>query len=445
MKKNILFVLLFQIYMSYGAKVYGTIENNTEDKGKIVKGKFLKEFLIDDKGNYEVIIDVEKEGLYTLYFDKIQIIVYLSNASNLEVSMDIKNNDKDIIFKGDGFEASQYLINRNKLYIPLYKDLTSLYSKTSEDFLSTIEKVIAENKELLQNTNNISENFIRLENKNINFTAQNWFKNYEMYHRYYTKKSAKNTKIIDEKIIKNFDYSIEDWEYSKEYVILIINQFNSNFYKQKESKRIEFLNAELQKIESESMQQSFLNNVSRSINTISDTNKKLLDYIVSKSNDQIFKDNLVSRYQKMTTFENGSVAPPFEYENEQGEKVSLASLLGKYVYIDFWATWCKPCVAEIPDLKKIEEKYKDKNIVFLSISLDDQKNKDKWKKFIKDREMHGIQLIVENAWSSKVVSDYVIEGIPKFVLIDKEGIIVEKSAPRPSSGKLEKILDKLLR
>lgn len=116
---------------------------------------------------------------------------------------------------------------------------------------------------------------------------------------------------------------------------------------------------------------------------------------------------------------------------------------GKNIYIDFWATWCKPCVAEIPDLKKLEEKFKDKNIVFLSISLDSQKDVEKWKNFIEKKELGGIQLIAENAWSSKTVKDYLVDSIPRFIIVDSEGTLVDIDAPRPSSGKINKVLNRL--
>lgn len=141
---------------------------------------------------------------------------------------------------------------------------------------------------------------------------------------------------------------------------------------------------------------------------------------------------------------NGAKAPTFDYENYKGGKTSLESLKGKYVYIDVWATWCGPCRAEIPHLKKVEEAYHEKNIEFVSISIDRAKDHDKWKQFVADKELGGIQLFADNDWNSQFVKDFQINGIPRFILIGPNGEIVNADAPRPSSPELTKLLDSVL-
>ena len=113
------------------------------------------------------------------------------------------------------------------------------------------------------------------------------------------------------------------------------------------------------------------------------------------------------------------------------------------MYVDVWATWCGPCKAEIPFLKKVEKQYHGKNILFLSLSIDKAKDHDKWKAMIKDKELGGIQLFADNDWNSKFVTDYLIKGIPRFILIDPTGNIVTANAPRPSNKKLIELFDEL--
>ena len=142
---------------------------------------------------------------------------------------------------------------------------------------------------------------------------------------------------------------------------------------------------------------------------------------------------------------NGSKAPSFDYENYKGGKTSLESLKGKYVYIDVWATWCGPCRAEIPHLKKVEKAYHGKNIEFVSISIDRVKDHEKWKKFVADKELGGIQLFADNDWNSQFVKDFKINGIPRFILIGPNGEIVNADAPRPSSASLVELFDSVLK
>lgn len=141
---------------------------------------------------------------------------------------------------------------------------------------------------------------------------------------------------------------------------------------------------------------------------------------------------------------NNSKAPNFDYENAAGGKTTLASLKGKYVYIDVWATWCGPCRAEIPSLKKMEEKFHNKNIEFVSISVDTDKDHEKWKTFVKEKELGGIQLFADKNWLSDFIKAFNINSIPRFILIDPSGTVVDADAARPSDPKLEKQLSSLL-
>ncbi|WP_339887340.1 TlpA disulfide reductase family protein [uncultured Flavobacterium sp.] len=142
---------------------------------------------------------------------------------------------------------------------------------------------------------------------------------------------------------------------------------------------------------------------------------------------------------------NGNPSPTFTYENHKGGETSLGDFKGKYVYIDVWATWCAPCRAEIPFLQKIEEKYHGKNIVFVSVSIDAKKDYEKWRNFVKDKQLGGVQLIADNDWNSKFVKDFGINGIPRFILIGPDGNVVNANADRPSSENLDKVLSELVK
>jgi len=142
---------------------------------------------------------------------------------------------------------------------------------------------------------------------------------------------------------------------------------------------------------------------------------------------------------------NNTQAPSFEYENHAGGKTKLEDLRGKYVYIDVWATWCGPCRAEIPSLQKIEEKYHDKKIAFVSISVDEQKDYEKWKKFVVEKQLGGIQLYADKNWMSDFIKAFGINSIPRFILIDPTGKVVNADADRPSNPKLQEQLDTLLK
>ena len=139
----------------------------------------------------------------------------------------------------------------------------------------------------------------------------------------------------------------------------------------------------------------------------------------------------------------GDPSPKFDYPDPFGKNVALDDLKGKYVYIDVWATWCGPCKKEIPFLKDLDEEYKGKDIAFVSLSIDKMEHKEKWLKMIKDEELKGIQILADKDWNSEFVTAYNIKGIPRFILIDKEGNIIDSNAPRPSDPYLKEVLGEL--
>ena len=167
---------------------------------------------------------------------------------------------------------------------------------------------------------------------------------------------------------------------------------------------------------------------------------------LQKKNIESSLEGLTQYYKKAleTKKLNNTPAPSFDYINYAGGKSTLADFKGKYVYIDAWATWCGPCRAEIPFLKAKEEMYHDKNIVFLSISIDTQKDFEKWKKFVGEKELKGVQLFADNDWKSEFVKAYNIDGIPRFILVDPKGMTVNANAPRPSAPEFDQEVGGLL-
>jgi thiol-disulfide isomerase/thioredoxin len=150
-------------------------------------------------------------------------------------------------------------------------------------------------------------------------------------------------------------------------------------------------------------------------------------------------------YEKALHKNVGQKGLEFTYKDINDKPVSFSDFKGKYVYIDLWATWCGPCKAEIPYMKKIEEDYHGKNIVFVSLSLDKPKDIQKWKDFVKKEQLKGIQIMADKDFSSDVAKNYDVNAIPRFLLFDTKGNIINADALRPSNPELRVQLDKLLK
>ncbi|MBI3501435.1 MAG: AhpC/TSA family protein [Bacteroidetes bacterium] len=167
---------------------------------------------------------------------------------------------------------------------------------------------------------------------------------------------------------------------------------------------------------------------------------KVADSLTAKypaiKNLQGFKE-FVNGKKKLST---GMAAPEITMNDKDGKPLSLSSLKGKIVLVDFWASWCKPCRAENPFVVSLYTKYKDKGLDIFSVSLDF--NKDAWLKAIAHDKLSWKNHVTDlKQWQSPVVAEYGFQGIPFTVLLDKNGNVAGKNLEGPE---LEEKIKELL-
>jgi len=121
-------------------------------------------------------------------------------------------------------------------------------------------------------------------------------------------------------------------------------------------------------------------------------------------------------------------APDFLLPDLNGNKKSLKDYKGNLIYLDIWATWCGPCIMQIPAMKKLEEKYADRGITFLSVSVDPDEDKEEWLNMIKEYNMSGEHLFAGH--DTDFGKDYKVDFIPRFILISPNGDIIMDNAPQ---------------
>jgi peroxiredoxin len=128
----------------------------------------------------------------------------------------------------------------------------------------------------------------------------------------------------------------------------------------------------------------------------------------------------------------GAIAPEFTQNDTAGTPVSLTSFRGKYVLLDFWASWCGPCRQENPNIVAAYNKYKDKNFTVLGISLDRPNDREKWLKAIADDKLAWTQVSDLKFWENEVARQYGIRSIPQSYLLDPEGKIIATNLRGPA-------------
>lgn len=153
----------------------------------------------------------------------------------------------------------------------------------------------------------------------------------------------------------------------------------------------------------------------------------------------VFAFSNIANAQQSAELKAGDESPKFSFPDVKGNTVSSDDFKGKYVFIDVWASWCPPCRGQLPHMKALEEKMHGKNIVFVSISVDE--NEKAWKDMVEKESLTGYQLRANI--DTPFMKKYKVNGIPRFILLDKEGKIINPNMTRPSQPETLKTLEAL--
>ena len=398
------------------------------------------------------------DGYYTFSYGERSWEIYLKKGKTLYAQIDGADAKKPIEFQGGLKKVAKYLKKRNEVAADLSREVRPAYGTAEMEFVGFVDSArrVLDSMLVQFTTNNarFDKSFMKHQGLSNYYLVGQWIENYPSYRIYYTEDELQPMSEAYQR--KRADFNRNDSsaihvdnyiDYLEDVVYNRASAFYNGHLDSLQDDRYAFY--ELRMLAADStFSLSILNDYFK-FSPMADMveyespsiNDSLFAAFKNQCGNTAFVDYLSQKLQSWEHLKAGKPAPNFSYASIDGDTISLLDLKGKYVYIDIWATWCAPCLAEIPDLKRLEKKYRYKPIQFLSVSID--KSKSAWEYKVENDNLKGIQLHAEDAWNSSVVKDYKIGGIPRFILIDPDGNIVDANASRPS-GNIENQLNKLL-
>lgn len=399
------------------------------------------EIPLDEQGHAVFTLRDVEAAHARLFYGQQEKQVYVEKGDRVRITFDGNDYLRTFKFEGEKSPVVDYL--NSVTLMPLVEEN---YALPLTEFVQKVEQKEQESRKLLDahQLGNIGK-FEKMEEGRIRYGFGSALIMYPVGYAY-SKDSTYRPGQAYYDAIRAYWVEDEDWVDVREYRTIMIelahvlDEANRNVagYYPKTVAEMRYI---ADNVRSEKVKQTLLHHIAAShvdqfgIKDITDMENIYHTYV----KDTALLADYKAKFDKWDLASPGKPSPDFEAVDIDGKEYSLKDFKGKYVYIDMWATWCAPCKRELPFLKKLEERFAGKDIVFLGLSIDYDKTK--WEERVKSGELAGVQLHIGPQSSFKRA--YNIDGIPRFILLDKEGKIINNNMSRPSSEDTEHVLDAL--
>ncbi|MEE4178724.1 MAG: TlpA disulfide reductase family protein [Bacteroides sp.] len=393
-------------------------------------------------GSYSFVISDLKDNYIELKLDE-WIPLYAEPGDSIFIHYDKANIQ--VQFSGNGFEESEYLFKGRELMKelgfgdPRMIDI-ALFSSNPESFLKSVDSIKQVRTKLLRDYKdlnpNISDNFFNTESLLIDYYWINQQFGYPGFYEMLT-----NTKAELPGNYYQFTDQVEPGQ-AELFKFKVYREALSAYldHKAKDFQDKYLLAKELfteKEMFEEIIYAKFITYINfNGTDGLDSIYQDFLPYI----NDQERKEFLTGKYNSWSRLAIGEKAPEFEIADDGGNVVRLSDFYGKFVYIDCWSSFCGPCLKEMPEMKKLSDEYKNENIVFISISADD--DREKWLSKIKEFQFTNTVNLWTAGTNHPFNNDYNAKAFPRYILIDEKGNILDATADNPSmiKEKLEQLL-----
>ncbi|SMC98048.1 TlpA family protein disulfide reductase [Pedobacter africanus] len=361
-------------------------------------------------------------------------LLYLSPGDNLTIEVDYLDFSK-ARFEGKGSKVNKYLVNVPWPKSASYLDGGRNLKNTLKKSIDTVLLLANERTLKLSKVKGASKSFKKLEAARIRADIINTFR----YLPGYFIAKYKIPQEKEDQIYKEFDALVQSHlkKYTSDFIdsdFLKIEVYRKNVYGLHGIKTDSSISAKKINDWIEA------NRIYNALNSVVEK-EKLISFkpLIAKISNENYRFALDETYKLLSKFGKGDTAIDFNMFNLDGNNVYLSSFKGKTIIIDLWATWCGPCLEEMPYFDLLKDKYKNNDqITFISLCVNDEKSN--WIKNVKSRNINGIQLFAAKG----ATSDYRIMNLPRTIIIDKDFKIAEMFGPRPSEKALDNYISRLV-
>ncbi len=439
------------------AKISGKITNKLADQVEVSYYTNLLNYSqktltakVSEDGSFSITVPVTEQYLQIQIQNGDQATeTFIQSGDDLKLTVDGKNFDSTLKYTGKGAAVGNLMakhVLQSSMMIMFSSRMQPYYVKEQEEFITSVNAELKKELDFLEvNKKGVPESFVQYWKAWYQYSVYDEMIRYTYMHKMMKERSSsvimrkKDYAILDKVPVAFNDNYISIPSYVSYVTELYPNKYSAmtdDDTTTPQEKKMELSEAYVKKQVNANMppktkEYYYAKNLYGTMrySALADVEKKYASFLTlykNSSYDTILSKAVAIKRKKA----KGAPAIEFDFTTMEGQQMKLSDLKGKVVYIDFWASWCGPCMRELPATKKVKEHFKDKDVVFLNVSIDEDMNA--WKKAIEKNNITGIHTCEPGGWKNRVAQLYGVNSVPSYFLIDRNGKFASENTPRPS-------------
>ena len=446
-----------------------TSANRTVVFGKITNAKDTKVYLMrelaftqngwpvidstatDQDGRYRITLDLVDPLVGALGNSSRNLRIFLSPGDSLQIDFDVSNWPGSVVFSGTGGPENTFYMRYRQQFMPNVAQ-NKLYGSRPQYFAFLCDSLYNAAGKAFQETftsTKANPSFEAFLSQKAMYLAAARKMMFPVYQRFVQRADSDEARIdtLYYAFLRNTPFDNPVAYHTDTYADFLYWYYKERAYEALNTKKLTE-NAEpvlakqfdlaIAELKGKPLEIAAAAIVSKMFDNNYVTNAgRMIDYLKKQNLSGETLRWLERRYAQMAHLAIGAPAKDFALPDTSGKMISLASMKGKVVYIDMWASWCGPCRKEMPHSRALMEKLKGEPVTFLFVSIDEKP--EAWRKALAQEKLPGVHVLDKKGWGSTLTDDYNFHSIPHYILIDQNGKMANPDAARPSGGAYEQI------